>query len=612
MTKVGIKTTIYNQFKGVDFTADSTLTDRSRSPYAVNIISAAGGRPEKRPGYRTVCTFPDAVKAAYAYQKDGQTHIIVHAGKKLYRVEDGAGAEIFDGMGDKSSGVYFGGKLYIVGGAYVVYDGETAKRVSEDAYIPTTVIAREPNGGGVAYENINMLTPYRKNAFQTDGTTKTFQLDTEELDEAEVTAEVWGETVTNFTVDRTAGTVTFDTAPAAPAAGSEDGLIVTFAKTIEGYTDKINNCCIMTAYGVGTSDRLVLSGNSEFKNLDWISGYNDPSYMPDLNYAVVGMESAAIMGYARVGEYLAIIKQDDGHDSTIFFRSASTDEDGNAVFPLKQAVAGVGAIASGTISQTTDEPLFLSRTGIFGLTTNVITNERICQNRSYYVNGKLTQEKNLQNAHGIFWNGMYLLSINGNVYVLDAKQNKTYRSESLSDYVYECYYWENVPAECWLNAPEGAEEALYFGTADGRLCRMNTDVDTLDKYSDDGAAITAVWSTKADDDGDSTILKTMIKKGCAVTLAPYARSSAHICFRSDRDPMEYEARYGTLDIFDWENIDFSRFTFNANDGPQEILFNSKVKKYKRLQIFIKNDAVNEGFGIFGITKHYVSGNFAKR
>ena len=116
MAKVGIKTTIYNQFKGVDFTADSTLTDRSRSPYAVNIISAAGGRPEKRPGYRTVCTFPDAVKAAYAYQKDGQTHIIVHAGKKLYRVEDGTGAEIFDGMGDKSSGVYFGGKLYIVGG----------------------------------------------------------------------------------------------------------------------------------------------------------------------------------------------------------------------------------------------------------------------------------------------------------------------------------------------------------------------------------------------------------------------------------------------------------------------------------------------------------------
>ena len=612
MAKAAIKTTIYSQFKGVDFTADSTLVDRSRSPYAVNIMSVAGGRPEKRPGYRTVCTFPEEVHAAYSYRKDGQTHIIVHAGTKLYRVEDGAASEVFDGMGDKSSGLYFDGKLYIVGGAYVAYDGENAKRVSEDAYIPTTVIAREPNGGGVAYENINMLTPYRRNAFQTDGETKTFQLDTDELDEAEVTAEVWGESVANFTVDRAAGTVTFDTAPAKPSAGSEDGLIVTFAKTIEGYTDRINNCSIMTAYGVGTSDRLVISGNSEYPNRDWISGYNDPTYFPDLNYSVVGIESSAIMGYARVGEYLAIIKEDNGQDTTVFFRSASVDDEGNAIFTLKQAIAGVGAIASGTVTQTTDEPLFLSRTGVFGITANTITSERICQNRSYFINGRLTQEKELQKAKGVFWNGMYLLGINGNVYVLDAKQNKTYKSESLSDYLYECYYWESVPAVCWLNVPEGAEEALYFGTADGRLCRMNTDIDTLDKYSDDGAAIAAVWSTKADDDGNSTILKTMIKKGCAVTLAPYARSSAHICFRTDRDPAEHEARYGELDIFNWEDIDFSRFTFDVNDGPREVLFNAKIKKYKRLQIFIKNDKVNEGFGIFGITKHYVAGNFAKR
>lgn len=611
MAKATISTTIYNQFKGVDFTADSTLVDKTRSPYAVNIISAAGGRPEKRLGYRTIAQYDAPVNGAYSYEYNGETQIIVHSGTKLYRVNDGK--ELFDGMGERSAGAYLGGKLYIVGGAYVVYDGETAKSVKDDAYIPTTVIAREPNGGGTAYENINMLTPWRTNAFQTDGETKTFQLDTEELDEGtEVTAEVWGEAVTDFTVDYEAGTVTFTEAPAKPAAGSEDGLRVTFSKTTEGYAQRIENCTIMTAYGVGTSDRLVLSGNGEYKNLDWISGYNDPSYFPDLNYSVVGIESAAIMGYARVGEYLAIVKEDDGHDTTIFFRSAETDGSGAAVFPLKQAIAGVGAVAYGTMCQTSDEPLFLSRTGIFGITANTVTNERIAQNRSYFINGRLSAEKDRQNARAVYWNGLYLLGVNGNVYVLDCKQNKTYRSESMSDYVYECYYWENVPARCWLNAPQGAEETLYFGTEDGRLCRFNSDVETMDRYADDGGAIHAVWSTKADDDGDSTILKTMIKKGCAVTLAPYARSSAHICFRTDRDSVDYEARYGTLDIFDWEDIDFSRFTFNTNDGPQEILFNSKVKKYKRLQIFVKNDAVNEGFGIFGITKHYVAGNFAKR
>lgn len=109
-----------------------------------------------------------------------------------------------------------------------------------------------------------------------------------------------------------------------------------------------------------------------------------------------------------------------------------------------------------------------------------------------------------------------------------------------------------------------------------------------------------------------TLLKTMIKKGNSVTIKPYARSSAQICFRTDQDAVEWEAARDTLDIFDWEDIDFSRFTFNANDAPREILFNTKVKKYKRLQILIKNSQVNEGFGLFSITKHYVVGNFAKR
>lgn len=61
------------------------------------------------------------------------------------------------------------------------------------------------------------------------------------------------------------------------------------------------------------------------------------------------------------------------------------------------------------------------------------------------------------------------------------------------------------------------------------------------------------------------------------------------------------------DIFSWTDIDFSRFTFNSNDAPQVLPFNSKVKKYKTLQLIMKNDAMNEAFGIFGIIKRYTIG-----
>ena len=67
-----------------------------------------------------------------------------------------------------------------------------------------------------------------------------------------------------------------------------------------------------------------------------------------------------------------------------------------------------------------------------------------------------------------------------------------------------------------------------------------------------------------------------------------------------------------MDILDFTDIDFERITFNTDESPQEIFLNRKVKNYKRLQIIVRNQEPNEGFGIFQITKHYVTGNYAKR
>jgi hypothetical protein len=38
-------TTIYNRFKGVDFSVDASLVDKDRSPYAPNLIADVGGMP---------------------------------------------------------------------------------------------------------------------------------------------------------------------------------------------------------------------------------------------------------------------------------------------------------------------------------------------------------------------------------------------------------------------------------------------------------------------------------------------------------------------------------------------------------------------------------------
>lgn len=617
---VSINTTTYGQFKGVDFSTDPSLVDRSRSPFSVNMVADAGGMPEKRLGWRTLNTIEKPVNGLFVAVIDQQQHFIAHGGTKIYEFFPDVKTEpveLKSGVtSSRSVAQNMGGKLWILtGGEYLVYDGKDVKDASEGAYIPTTVIGAEPAGGGELFENPNMIQPKRKNEFIPDGTSTDYQLDSTNIDADEVTATVAGEEKkegTDFTVDREKGIVKFNKAPEKPPVGKEGQVIITFSKKVDGYYDRVAKCRIMTAYGIGTTDRLVISGNPEFPNRDWTSDIDKPSYFPDLGYSLVGTEATAIMGYRRIGEYLAIIKEDNGQDSTVFLRSASLNSKGEAVFQTRQSIAGVGAVAIHGFGNILDEPLFLSGTGVYAITTNALTAERIVQNRSFYVDPRLTQEEGLEQAEAVSWNGMYLLAVNGHVYLLDGRQNRSYRAKSQSDYIYECYYWENVPASCWLDHKDGATETLYFGTADGRICRFNSDIDTMQRYADDDKAILAIWSTMADDDGDVTLLKTMIKKGNSVTIKPYTRSSAQIYFRTEQDPVEWEATSDTLDIFDWEDIDFSRFTFNANDAPREILFNTKVKKYKRLQIIVKNNAVNEGFGIFSITKHFVTGNFAKR
>ena len=613
-----MNTTIYGRFKGVDFSVDASLVDKDRSPYAPNLIADVGGMPEKRLGWRVLHQIEQPVHGLWYGEINGQKAFIAHGGTKIYKFTALGFDVIKEDINNAKSSAFFmrasddTGKIYILTGKeFLEYDGETVKNVADDGYVPTILISRNPTGGGTLYESVNLISGKRTESFLGNDTDKTYQLSANKIDSIDK-VEVLnssGERVeaTGYTTDLTTGKVTF-TAAQKPVVAGQDNVFITYTKTVEGYADRINKCTISDLYGLGGSNRVFLSGNPDYKAYDWYSDIFRPNYFPDLNYSIVGTSDTAIMGYQRLGKYQMILKEDNQQDSTVFQRFGTLNDDGSITFSVEQGVAGIGAVSKYCFGMLADEPLFLSRQGIQAITSNNILAERTIRNRSFFVDSYLTKEANLQNAVACEWNGFYVLCVNGVAYVLDGK-NKSYKERSTAsyDYNYECYYWTNIPAVCLLSV---AGE-LYFGTADGKICKFNTDIELLTKYNDDGKPIVASWATLNDDDNAPHLYKSMTKKGCLVTIKPYTRSSGTIYVCKDGNPRQF-LRKGLMDILDWDDIDFDRFTFNTNESPQDVFFKKKVKKYKRLQIIVENDALNEGFGVLQIVKTFTIGNYAKK
>lgn len=611
--------TVYDNFKGVDFSTDDLLVDKNHSPFCLNMISDKGGQPEKRAGWRILKTVEAPVNAIQQGSIGGKSIILIHGGTKLYKYENNELTEIASGLNNVRSSIFFAEHqtktkgFILTGREYLVYDGEIAQDVSKIATIPLFTIAKTPEGGGTQLNSLNLLQPGFIEAFAGDGTSTNYHLSFGKLDKTEVKVQImdsegnWVEKKenTDFTVNRDTGIVTFTEAPSKSPVGGEDNVKITAYRTVEGYADRVKKCLSYSRYGIGGNNRVFITRNADYKAQDWWCELNDPTYFPDLNYAVIGNNNTAVMGYAKLGETQLIIKEDNQQDTTVFSRTALFSND-KATFPVKIGITGNGAISPYSFAQLVDEPLFLSRNGVYAVTSNAITYERTLQNRSFYVDARLTKEPNLENATAIQWDNYYLLAVNGNVYLLDSRQ-KSYSRENPNGFVYECFFWNNINANCWLVY----NGELYFGDMKGNFCKFNTDILKMNKYNDNGEPITAIWTTKLDDDNMPEMTKTLQKKGCVVTTKPFTRSNIEIGIRTSdmSDPFKVKEQY--LGILDFNDIDFEYFTFISNDNARTVVIKKKVKKYRALQFVLKNDKINQGFGIFNIVKNYVPVNYIK-
>lgn len=559
---------------------------------------------------------------------------IYHVGKDFYlrANNDGNFVKVFSDANEHISRSWqLKDKLYIIDGKnlYMHDVGKGSIEIvgQDNAYIPTLTIAKENTGGGTAYESLNLIQPGFYELFQGKASVTQYQLTFGNLDPTECKAWVlnqnggWDVKVedTDFTVNRSTGKITFTTAPGVSPITGEDNIKILAYRTVKDYKDRIVKCTLGTLYGVGgAGDRLFLSGNPDHPNWDFYSQQFDPTYFPDTSYSTLGSEQSAITGYAIVNNYLTTFK--DGFDTSqsVFVREGDLlkkeedEETTEAVFKLINTLQGEGVISPYSFGYIQTEPLFLTKAGIYAITEQDITGEKYSQNRSFYLDGQLTQETGLESAMATVYDNQYILALNNQLYILDGLQaTRTDKSEPYATRQYAAFHCTDVPACCLWN-----DEGVWFGTADGKVCSFNKDIESLSSYNDDGKPIYSCWETT--DLSGRLFYKNKTFRYIAVRLMKAIKTSVKLYSRKlgvwtlNKDEAWTFIKEQNLiaNALDFNDVDFEMFTFSVDTSEKVIHSKLRVKKVDKARFRIENEKINEPFGIMNLALEFIeSGNY---
>jgi hypothetical protein len=464
-------------------------------------------------------------------------------------------------------------KCYIMDGEnYLVYDGETIQEVSP--YIPTLAIAKEPEGGGTAYEDFNLLGAGFKDKFSTLGTATVFQLSLKGLDATPLKAEVNGVLMnegSGFTVDRVNGKVTFNS----PPVKGIDNVTITAYKTYPDFPKRIKKCRFHTIYGGSNDTRVFVSGNPDMPDYVFRLGLYDPTYAPENGFYKYPEK---VKGFSKQYDSLIVHRENGLHQITFELNN------GEPSFPSKPINDQVGTYSTNSIQIIENNPVSLSKNGVYMLTSSNVRDERNVTHISANVDAKLLREFNLDKAVSIDFDKKYWLSVNGNAYVFDYLLG-------------EWFIYDNIHASCFIEK----DGYLYFGDSrKGMVYRFKKDTDYL-PYNDDGLPIDDYWKSKYFTFGADELYKLVEK--VYYSLKPHSRTSIDLYYVTNKKESDI-VKSTRMDLLDFTNIDFNHFTFLTNLFPQEAVAKIKAKKVTHFQLVIRNGKLDESLGVLSVGIKY--------
>ena len=556
----------YLNFLGVDFS--DYKVSLFRSPDSKNMwknYKSLGKRIETRPDIAEFKEMTNALYGLFFYTYATQKHMIIHDGTSLfdYNMDTKQTKTIkAQGMNPKRTLFFvYDEILYIKDGLnYLEYDGTTCKEV--EGFIPTTSISRKPQGGGVDYQEVNMLTGYRKNSFVADGSETTYKLDVPSYESGTVSCWINGVHTSSFTESAATGEVVFDTAPTTPDTDGEDNVVIQFSKTISGYRNRINKCTLLTVF----DNRVFFSGNQDYPNVVWYSELNNPRYCSDMNYSAEGADTSNVKALIAGNNALWVFKEPSQSNTTVFYHTPSIDAEEGKIYPSTHSSISKGCVSTGI--NFNDDIVMFSDSGMEGITGDVTT-EQVLGHRSSLIDGKLLQETNYKDPILVEWQGYLLVFVGSHCYLADSRQ----KFQNVASMEYEWYYWEFSGT---ITAAIVDNDILYLCIGNKIYTLTKTDSETIESY----------WTTCRDDLDAPNFQKITNKRGAIAELQ--GEVSVHV--KTDSNAWDYIDQYTATD-------------------KTYVVPRIKKKKWKDIQYKFSS---NKPFSLYGFTIQTYVGSFVKR
>ncbi|AEY66602.1 hypothetical protein [Clostridium sp. BNL1100] len=583
-----------DRFLGVNL--NDTSMQIGEASNIVNFRITDDYKLKKREGYKQYLPTGTGGKIKsmwYGKINDEYHHIFVRDGKvykyanpliELGTIPDNESIEIYD----------FQGILYFLTNGYYKKWLGTGNIVDVEPYIPLIKVATRPDGKGTDYENLNLLTGKKRQKFRSNGTSKIYTLVEQNITSVDIVKHlgVILTPTTDYTVNLTNGTIT--TTVQYPEQIDDD--IEVFWTKGTGNTTDVTNQKYSIAYGGGNDNRILLYGNGNTIIYSGLAdGVSSAEYFPANNYMNIGTKQDDVIWLTKQYNTLLIFT-----DSNAWYSSLEFNTDTGLIdFPTYPLNSKIGTLCKGQLLQ--NNPFTLYKGGIYEWVSTTVRDEKNAILKSMRI------QKELDNIDlktcltydyedkGEFW-----ICYSNNVWVYNYRLDVFYK-----------YKLADIPT-CFLTI----DKVLYFGTSTGKIMQFQNKVTlengtiNYDARTDAGQTINSI-AELGFMNFDNEYLRKFIQYAF-ISIYPDSRSSLKLYWQTDKKSTEIPLK-PTIDFnfFNFNDIDFSDFTFLCNYNPTPTKVKLKAKKFSYIKLILENNELNDTVTVVSITLPVIKGGYVK-